>query len=405
MIYFSELKGKKVVTDKGKIIGYVNDCLFLAADAPLVTKFVIKTQKNKQFIVPVRYIKGINDAVSLTEDYELVEQDENELSMVKHLLDKQIIDVKGGKVVRVNDIPIQDKEDKTEYYISGVDIGFRAVLRWIGLEKPVLPLYRLFRIYSHPHFLSWADIEPLELTRGNVQLKKAETDLERMRPEDLADYLEKTNIRNVNKIVTTLDEEYAADVIGDLNVNYQTALFRRFAPERAAKLIEYLDPDEAVDILLTLPRDKRDLILDVVPKGKKKALQDLMRYSKTPIGELVDPELIFVYPDDTIGTAIEKVKKYATESHFVDYIYVVNESRQLQGVFGVTELLAQPTDMPVFKIMEQDVIVIHLSTPKEIAIKKLLKYKLTAIPVIENNKEVIGTVSLDDMVETIIEKL
>ena len=405
MYYFSELVNKKVVNDNNKTVGKLKDFLFLAEESPKITKIYVKRGKKKMFAIPIKDLQKINGQIVVNKDF--VEKDiaEREFSLAHNLLNRQIIDVKGGKVVRVNDIAIQDKDEKQEYYIAGVDVGFRAILRWFKLEKATVPLYKLFNMYSHPHFLSWGDIEPLELARGTVQLKKDIGDLERMRPEDLADYLEKTNIRNVNKIIAGLDDAYAADVIEDLNVNYQTALFKRFAPDQAIKLIDILEPDEAVDILLTLPKEKRVEILDGLEKKKREDLKELMKYSKTSVGKLINPEFITVSSEATASEALSTIKEKLSESPFSSYIYALNNQGHLVGVFELSDVLVQDGDTQVFKFMEQDVVVAHLTTPQEIALKRMLKYKLYALPVIEDSKKMIGVVTFDDMVEDIERKL
>lgn len=404
MYYFSELLNKNVVNENYKPLGKLKDFLFLAEESPKITKIYIKKNNKKSYAVLVKEIKNINSEIIIGKDFVEKEVAEREFSAAHNLLNRQIIDVKGGKVVRVNDIAIQEKEGG-EYYIAGVDVGFRAILRWFKLEKPAMPLYKALKIYSRPHFLSWGDIEPLELARGNVQLKKDIADLERMRPEDLADYLEKTNIRNVEKIITGIDEEYAADVIEDLNVNYQTALFKRFEPEKASKIIDLLEPDEAVDILLTLPREKRIEILEGLEKTKNDELKELMKYSRTSVGKLINPEFIAVNSEISAGQALNIVKEKLTEEPFSTYVYVLNNEDHLVGVFQLADLLIQPSDDPVYKFMEQDVVVAHLTTPQEIALKRMLKYKLYALPVIEDNKKMIGVVTFDDMIEDVEEKL
>lgn len=405
MYYFSELVNKKVVNENNRSLGKLKDLLFLAEETPKITKLLIKKGKRRQIVVPIKDLKNMNGTIVVLNDFSEKEAAERELSLAKNLLNRQIIDVKGGKVVRVNDIAIQDKEDKKEYYIAGVDVGFRAILRWFKLEKLFTPVYKALNLYSHPHFLSWGDIEPLELAKGNVQLKKDVSELEKMRPEDLADYLEKTNIRNVNKIITDLSEEYAADVIEDLNVNYQTALFKRFAPEKATKIIDLLEPDEAVDILLTLPREKRVEILEGLEKTKHEELRELMKYSRTSVGKLINPDFISVESEITASEALSKVKEALPEEPFSKYIYTVNKEGILVGVFELHNLLIQPSDTPVYKFMEQDVVAAHLTTPQEIALKRMLKYKLYALPVVGDNKKMIGVVTFDDMIEDIEEKL
>ena len=405
MYYFSELVNKKVVNDKNKTIGKLKDILFLAEESPKITKIFVKRGKKKLFGIPIKDLIKINGQIVVNKDFVEKEQAEREFSLAHNLLNRQIIDVKGGKVVRVNDIAIQDKDEKQEYYIAGVDVGFRAILRWFKLEKATVPLYKMLNLYSHPHFLSWGDIEPLELARGNVQLKKDIGDLERMRPEDLADYLEKTNIRNVNKIIAGLDSAYAADVIEDLNVNYQTALFKRFPAEQAIKLIDILEPDEAVDILLTLPKEKRVEILDGLEKKKRDDLKDLMKYSKTSVGKLLNPEYISVSSEATASEALSIIKEKLSESPFSSYIYAHNNQGHLVWAMKLSDLLVQEGDTQLFKFMEQDVVVSHLTTPQEIALKRMLKYKLYALPIIEDSKKMLGVVTFDDMIEDVERKL
>ena len=405
MFYFSELINKKVVNSSNKTLGKLKDMLFLAEETPTITKLYVKKNNKKAFAIPIKDLKELNGTIVVDKDFIEKEIAEREFSLAKHILNRQIIDVKGGKVVRVNDIAIQGKEDKSEYYIAGVDVGFRAILRWFNLEKPAMPLYKALGLYSHPHFLSWGDIEPLELARGTIQLKKDIVHLERMRPEDLADYLEKTNVRNVNKIIEGLDENYAADVIEDLNVNYQTALFKRFEPDQAAKLINVLEPDEAVDILLTLSREKRMQILKLLPKRKQDKITNLIKYSKTSVGKLITSEFITVGSELSASKALAVIKEQLVESPFSSYIYAVNSSEHLVGVFKLPDLLMQTADTPIFKFMEQDVVVAHLTTPKSIALKRMLKYRLFALPVIEDSKKIIGVITFDDVAEEIEEKL
>lgn len=413
MYFFSEIVNKKVVNENNKSIGKLKDVLFLSEESPRVTKLLVQ-RKRKTIAIPIKDLIRINGQIVVNKEFVEKEKAEREFSLAENLLNRQIIDVKGGKVVRVNDVAIQDKQslppgdgkdEKQEYYISGVDVGFRAILRWFKLEKPTTSLYKMVGMYSHPHFLSWGDIEPLELARGNVQLKKDVSDLERMRPEDLADYLEKTNIRNVDKIIAGLKTSYAADVIEDLNVNYQTALFRRFTPEQAKSLIEVLEPDEAVDILLTLPKEKRAAFLDALDSRKRENLKQLIKYSRTSVGKLLDPDFISINSEISAGQAMDKIKELLADDPYSTYIYVHNNDGLLVGVTKISTIMIQDSTTQLFKFMEQDVIVAHLTTPREIALKRMLKYRLYALPVTSDNKKMIGVVTFDDVAEDIIEKL
>ena len=405
MYYFSELAGKKVYTDNNEHIGHLDDLLFIASATPKITKLVVHTRLRPKLTIPLSYLIRINNKIVIRSDYETIELEEDELYVNRNILDKQIIDLKGHKVVRVNDVIIQDKP---YLYVAGVDTGLRGVMRWFGLESLVCTFYnllRLFKINIEQNILSWGDIQPLELARGKVVLKKETEQLRHIRPEDLAYYLNKTNLQNVTKILRLLDDKLAATVISELNVNYQTDLIRYFSQEKAVKILSLIDPDEAVDILLSLSQRRRDLIVENFSEDVKKKIKYLLLLSKTPIGGLITSEYITVSPLDTAGKVIEKIKKETINYTFLNNIYVVNEQHQLVGVFNLHELLMQNPDTQVIKFMIPNVIVIRLTTPEEIAIDKMLKYKIQTLPVIDKNKQLLGLVTFDDIDQSILNKL
>lgn len=401
MIYFSEIKGKEVFTEDRVEIGKLEDLIFVTSETPKITKLIIRDLNNNKLIVPIEFLSKLNSEVFIKKDFNVTELSENELFLVKNILDKQIIDLQGNKIVRVNDIVIQEKNG---FYIAGVDVGFFGLLRWLKLEKLIAQVLNLFRVKLSSKFLSWADIQPLELARGQVKLKKVESKLEKLHPEDLADYLEKTNIINVRRILKMLEEKFAADVIGSLNINYQTALFKFFSPEKAAEVISLIDPDDAVDILLTVTSKKREQIISYLPETKKKEINHLLHLSSTAIGGLITTEYIAVLPDNTAREVINVIRNQSSDFFTLINIYVVNKNNQLMGVFNLHELLLQSLDTPVYKFMIQNVIVVHLTTPVEIALRKIFKYRLVHLPVIDDNKTMLGIIMVSDLTKYVLNK-
>lgn len=403
MLYFSEIVGKKVYTEDDIYVGYLEDMIFLVAENPIVTKIVIKNKAKEKIIISTDYLKKINKIIRIEKEFLSSSLEENELYLVKNLLDKQIIDLKGNKIVRVNDVAIQDKE---KISIAGVDVGVLGIFRRlrIGADN-FYKIASFFNIKFASQFLSWADIQPLELIRGNVKLRKKEEKLEKIRPEDLADYLEKTNVINARKFLKILDTEKAAEVIGNLNINYQTALFKHFQIEKAAKLVSFLDPDEAVDVLLTLSKKKRDEVMGKLNPAVKAKIVHLLELSKEPIGSLLTTEYLTVGPEDTVRHIIEKIKIETKDFSSLYNIYVVNKENQLIGVFSLHELMKEDSDMPLYKFMTQNLIVIHLTTPVEIAMKKFLKYHLSSLPVINLEKRMEGIINFDDITNYVLDRI
>ncbi|MCX7956052.1 MAG: CBS domain-containing protein [Patescibacteria group bacterium] len=405
MLYFSELYNKKVYTKDKLELGRLKDFIFLASENSLITKIVIENKKKEKEIISSEYLIKIDEDIFIEKNYLTSYLEENELYLVKNLLDKQIIDIKGNKIVRVNDVVIN--KNNNQFFIFGVDIGFIGILRRIRIFN----VYKIYNLLSRLNirltskFLSWADIQPLELARGQVKLKRKEEKLKEIRPEDLADYLERINLVNTKKILKILDIEKAAEVISNLNINYQTALFRNFKPETSAKFLKYIDPDEAVDVFLTLSKKKQEAILEFLDKNTKNNILKLLELSKNPIGALITTEYLYVYSDNSVRQVIDKIKKETKNFSVLDYIYVVNKKDELVGVFSLHEMILKDLDTPVYKFMIQNVIVIHLTTPQNIAIKKMLKYKLYALPVIDENKKILGIITLDDLTDNILEKI
>ena len=404
MLYFSEIKGKTVFTEDGVKIGKLDDLIFLATENPLITKLVIiSADKNKEeLLVPIGCLVKIDYYIVLKKDFQNSELKENEIYVDKNLVDDQIIDLVGSKIIRVNDIAIQDKGPLV---ISGIDIGFLGILRWLNLDEFVIKIYRLFGIKIAPKFLSWGDVQPLEVTRGKVILKKKEDKLKNLRPEDLADYLERTNIANTKKILKILDKNLAKEVIENFNVNYQVSLFHNFSTEKIVQWLDLINDDDAVDILLTFSRKRREEILSLIDEKKKHSLSYLLNYAKTPIGNLLIMEYLTVSSSSTVREVVAKIKKETTDFYYLNDIYVINEENQLIGVFNLHEMIMQDLDTEVYKFMIHNVIVLYLTTPKEIAIKRFFKYRLHVLPVIDKNKKMLGVVALDHLSESIVKKI
>ena len=400
MVYFSELKGRKVVDSSGSRIGTFEDMVFAGSDQPVVTKLVIN-KKGELEMIPIVNVKSLSPNIVASDYQPAGKIDENEMYVSKNILDQQIIDISGNKVVRVNDVVIQEKP-KTR--ISGVDIGILGILRWFSLERSIRQIFRRLGIKIASHYLSFADIQPLELARGKIVLRREEKKLKRLLPEDLADHLEKMSIRNISKVIDIMDDKLAADVIESLNIPYQKSVIKSLPHKRAVRMIEYIDPDEAVDILLTLSSTRREKIVNELQPEKKEQIKRLLRLSDTAIGSLMTPEFLTCKVEDSVRKVRNSIKKTG-EFSFLNYVYVVNKDNQLAGVINLHELLLNDSDTPVVRIMVPSVVVLYLTTPLDIAIKRLLKYKLEALPVINEKRNILGIVTFDDLAEPLIEKL
>lgn len=407
MLYFSELDKKKVVTTDGIFIGYLDDIIFLLDSKPKVTKIVVDHNGQKT-IINADAVHKFNSIVRIAKFYTQAELAENELFVKRNILDKQVIDISGNKIVRANDVIIHEQINLSshlyECYVSGVDIGIIGILRRLHIESTMTKIIHFFGINLISNFLSWADIQPLDLARGSIRVKKEETKLQNMRPEDLADHLEQTNELNIKKFLRLLDKDFAAEVISNLNINYQRDLFRTWKPEKAAELLEKLDTDVGADILFTLTKKKREEILKSLSEKKRAVLQSLLSLTRTPITKRMSSEYLLVDPTETPRDIIQKIRKNTNEFESLPYIYVQNQKHQLIGTCNLHELLQQSENTPIYKFMSQNLIEAHLKTPLEMIVYKIIKYKLQALPIVDTNKQLIGIIPFDNISDIIESK-
>lgn len=399
MLYFSELYKEKVFTENKEYIGKLDDLLFVAHETPLITKFVIKTSKNHTLTIPSQYVRKNGIGFILKNGYTTKDKTENELSVLSQLQDKQIVDINGGKVIRVNDITINDTGD---FRILGIDVGFLGILRWLGLAKPLSYLLHRFHIRD-TDFIPWSDVEPDQVSKGRIVLKSEREKLHKIHAEDLAEHLEHANIQTVLRSLRVMDPELSARVIADLNVDYQREIFRRFSAEHAGEILSLVDSDEAVDVLLSLDSDRREEILRFIKKGKKGPILHLLHLAKTPIGHLMSAEYLTVTSDMTVREVLEKVKKETGDFSELLYVYALNNEEQIVGVETLHELLLQKLDTPFYKIMKQNLILGRLTTPKEIALRRMVKYSIYALPIVDEDRKLLGIVSLQSISEDLVE--
>jgi len=401
MLYFSELDKKRVVTNDGIFIGCLDDIIFQLDSNPRITKIVVDFKGSKT-IINADAIHKFSKEIKIAKFYTQSELSENELFVKRNLLDKQVIDISGNKIVRANDVIIYEQINLSshnyECYISGVDIGLIGILRRLHIENAMSRIIHFFGVNIVSNFLSWADIQPLDLVRGSIRVKKEDSKLQNMRPEDLADHLEKTNELNIKKFLRLLDKDFATEVISNLNINYQRDLFRTWKPEKAANIIGKMDTDIATDILLSLSKRRREEILSTVDGKKRQAL------TRTPISKRISSEFLVADPSETPRDIFQRIRMIASEFSSLDYIYVINQKKQLIGACSLHELLIQQEDTPIYKFMSQNLIEGHLKTPLEMVIYKIVKYRLYALPIVDSNRELLGVIPFDNISDIIESK-
>ncbi|HZZ64789.1 MAG TPA: CBS domain-containing protein [Candidatus Baltobacteraceae bacterium] len=401
--FVSELVGRKA-TVNDLPIGKVTDFLVNDPDEtfPHVDGFVIKTAQGPRF-APMDTIADVDPerGVALTAAPKIAAPpDEEALYLVNDLLDKQIVDVDGRKVVRINDIELVQTAGKLR--VVAADVGVSGLLRRLGLKafgKRFTPW-----IYQNvPRtMIAWSSVAPIRENSPTQVMLVKESKLARLHPSELAEIINDLSSREAAAVIHSLDDETAADALEHLDAERQRSIIEDLGTERAADIIEEMDSDDAADLLGELPEEQQSQLLAEMNEYTADELRALVKYEEDTAGGLMTTNYTWIYPHRTAEQTIRKIREIAPESEFIYYLYVLDKEDHLLGVLTLrTLLLAQP-DASIERIMENDVVTVHPETDAREVAAMIARYDLLAVPVVDTDDKMLGIVTVDDAIDAIM---
>ena len=261
-------------------------------------------------------------------------------------MDKQIIDLKGSKVVRVNDIKLFWLQTKDQRYLvpNAVDIGLRGLARRLGVEF-------LFRRLAN-HFVWWEFIQHLEEKTASLRLRREKQQLDQLHPADLAEIIEDLDYKKRTDFIEDLDVEVAAEAFAEMELDTQIEILEHMDSQQASDLLEEMPPDEAADLLAELPEEKSDELLNLMEPEEAQEVRELMDYEEGTAGSLMTPEYIALSPEITVTEAFTQLRRLAAEAETIYYLYLVEDDETLIGVISLRELLMAEPDALLQDIMQ-----------------------------------------------------
>ncbi|HZY98957.1 MAG TPA: CBS domain-containing protein [Candidatus Baltobacteraceae bacterium] len=402
--FISELVGRRA-TINDLPIGKVTDFLVKKPDAtfPQIDGLVVKTAQGPRF-APIETVADVdrNGTIALTmAPKDPAPPEGEELYLVADLLDKQIVDVDGRKVVRINDIEVANAGGRLR--VVAADVGVAGLLRRLGLRsfgKRFTPA-----IYKRVprSMIAWDSVAPIrEPNPSQVRLSVTESKLSRLHPSDLAEIIGDLSAREAVAVVQQLDDETAADAFEHLDAETQKSLIEDIGTERAADIIEEMDSDDAADLLAELPEDQQTELLAEMNAYTADELRTLVQYAEDSAGGLMTPDYTWIYPHRTTEATIRKIREIAPTSEFIYYLYVVDKDDMLLGTLSLrTLLLALPTAF-IDRIMDTDFVSVHPDAPAVDVAATIAKYDLLAVPVVDDQGKMLGIVTVDDAIDAIM---
>jgi magnesium transporter len=405
MPYLSDLIGRPVADVDGQVMGNVAEVLaHIKTDIahPRIIALVIKQRKQLIPIAMEDVAVLIAPAVSLKKKRHHLrpyEPSAEDLYLVRDVLDKQIIDTNGIRVVRVNDLELVRVGDI--YYVANVDISGAGLARRMGLSflnRRFPP--RTMRA-SLPGIISWEDVE-LFASDQPMRLRVPSEKLTELHPADLAEILSDLSRQEGRDFLEALDIETLADTLEEVEPDFQASLLEGMSDERVVDVLEEMEPDEAADLLAELPEERSHELLELMEDEEAADVRKLLEYPEDSAGGIMTTAYIAVQQQMTVEEVLQVMRAEAEEAELFFYIYVTSEGDHLEGVFSLRELvLAQPTTR-VVDIMETRVVTVNLEDSQDDCAQAISKYDLIAVPVIDDEGRLCGIVTADDALDKII---
>ena len=404
-LFLSEILKKPVLDPRGDELGKVKDIAIIRGEPLPKVDFLIIENRKQVYRLPWSGLNIFSKRImasTLTRDAlkEYSFGKEEDLLAARDLLDKQIVDANGVKVVRANDIKLEGYD--SDAIVVAVDVGVRGILRRLGFERKGESVLSLLRVDLPYNLISWNYIQPLQPKLSTIALTVPGQMVSELHPADLADLISQVSHEEGAQFIQNLDVETAADAISELETDVQTAMITGMDPARAADIIEEMPPDEAADVISALPAEKAKEILEQVEAEEAEDIQELLGHEHDTAGGLMTNEFIAYKSETSVGDAMGQFKKDAPEIEAVYYIYVLDSEENLVGAISLRELLLSDPGLTLSEVMETN---LKTMGPEEDEMKvaaAISKYNLVALPVVDAEGSLLGIVTVDDIVDIIL---
>ena len=323
---------------------------------------------------------------------------DGEILLGKDVMDKQLVDIEGRRVVRVNDLALGQVPGELQLRLLAVDISLRALSRRV-----------LFSLSGeHPRrkekLLDWANVQYFASNAPAVQLHVSHERLGNLHPADLARILDDLSHQQRDEVVRTLDDETVADTLEELSSDEAADILEEIEEERASDILEEMNPDAAADVIADLDQEKADKLLSLMDYEESEDVRELLVYSKDSAGGMMTNDFVFLPASLEAAEALRQIRAMEEQPEFVDYLYVSDPGTE--RVIGVASLrdvvFCLDRTMPLDRLMERDLVSVSPATPAKEAAALLTAYGLRAIPVLDEEGVMLGIITFDDALDVLL---
>ncbi|MBI5167327.1 MAG: CBS domain-containing protein [candidate division NC10 bacterium] len=408
LVSFTHLRNNPVIDSQGRSLGKVKDlAAWMWGTFPQVTKLLVARPGKEDLLVPWEQVvplpEGGKGPVELRVPQEGVEPARirgDEMLLGKNLLDKKVVDTKGRRAIRVNDLELEEVEGRLQ--LKAVEAGFRGILRHLGTEVYLERLASWLKLDLPRQAISWEFVEPIETELTRARRQAIFTKVAQLHPADIADIVEELNPSERAVVLESLDEETATEALTETEPEVQASVIQMMESEEAADILERMEPDEAADILHDLPEAKAQELLETMEREEAEEVEELLEHEEDTAGGLMTTEYVAMPSGVTASEAIQRIRAEASEAETIYYLYVVDEQERLIGVLSLRELILADPQQTLEEVMVRQVISVGIEAGLREVAETLSKYNLLALPVVDADGLLKGIVTIDDVIQLIL---
>jgi CBS domain-containing protein len=402
VLHLSLVLGGALRDSDGARLGRVDDAIVRLGGSgyPPITGFLVTVAGRRSYLPAERVASVEPGAVTLSKaklDLRPFSRRPEEVLLKHDLLDHQLINVEGARLVRANEIELARLEGW--WRVVGVDTGARGGLRRL-LPKA------LGRRIGSGDFLDWASVEPFSGDVPGVRLRVLHPKLAKLHPAQIADLVEAASHEEGREIIEAVgaDSELEADVFEELDVQHRLEFVEQRSDEEVAALLSRMAPDDAADLVAELPEERRDEVLELLAPNQRRKVRALLGYDPAEAGGLMSPDFVGVYRQATAAEALERVRRSSLADELLASVYVIDARQRFVGAVALAALVRADPEAAVVDLELEPIPHLRPEADFEEVARLMADYNLTAAPVLDAEEHMLGVVTVDDVLEVLLPK-
>lgn len=401
--------GRPVVDSTGEKIGTIADLAISTGEVfPRITSLAFLGPGKTPFMISWRkYVDSFDEnGITLSVESHNIRfsyLQPEEILLARDLLNRQIVDTQGMKVVRVNDLKLS--ESGSQLRLLGAEVGFRGILRGLApwIEHAVVAIAKPFGKKIDEQIIAWNYMDLLDRDLSEVQLSVTHKRLDELHPADVADILEQLDPQQRANVFKHLDDAQATEAISEMEDEYQADFIEDLDEARAAGLLGNMEPDDAADIVRDLPYEKAEKLLRLMGVEDATEIRRLLGYKDGTAGGMMTTQYVAVPETYTVGETIEVLRELDEDHPTVHYVYVLDEYDKLVGVLSLRTLVLTDDSTLIEDVAYEDILSVAPDETEEDVAADIFKYDIPAMPVVDEHGILLGIVTVDDAWDAIEE--